>query len=218
MHLSILHADAKDVFFWGLFYVCINTHSYACVRTRARAHTHTHTRTHTLCLSFSHARTHTHSHTRAHAQRWVGKRSRGEWDARVENKNTHNTLMQLGRKQSEENKNTPLDLFPIQGEWVARVERKQRAQTKSANKARSAKTHMTHKSIWINKRSVNPKCTYIYVYIYIYICICTSNQSSKPIYSATVRGGGLGSRPQKMYGERLGDGVEYHLMKPTPRR
>ena len=33
-----------------------------------------------------------------------------------------------------------------------------------------------------------------------------------------MRGGGLGSRPKKMYGERLGDGVEYHLMKPTPRR
>ena len=32
------------------------------------------------------------------------------------------------------------------------------------------------------------------------------------------RGGGLGSRPKKMYGERLGDGVEYHSMKPTPRR
>ena len=32
------------------------------------------------------------------------------------------------------------------------------------------------------------------------------------------RGGGLGSRPKKMYGERLGDGVEYHLMRPTPRR
>ena len=32
-----------------------------------------------------------------------------------------------------------------------------------------------------------------------------------------ARGGGLGSRPQKMYGERLGDGVEYHLMSPTPR-
>ena len=32
------------------------------------------------------------------------------------------------------------------------------------------------------------------------------------------RGGGLGSRPKNMYGERLGDGVEYHLMKPTPRR
>jgi len=31
------------------------------------------------------------------------------------------------------------------------------------------------------------------------------------------RGGGLGSRPKKMYGERLGDGVEYHLMSPTPR-
>ena len=33
-----------------------------------------------------------------------------------------------------------------------------------------------------------------------------------------VRGGGLGSRPKKMYGERLGDGVEYHLMSATPRR
>ena len=33
-----------------------------------------------------------------------------------------------------------------------------------------------------------------------------------------MRGGGLGSRPKKMYGERLGDGVEYHLMSPTPRR
>jgi len=32
------------------------------------------------------------------------------------------------------------------------------------------------------------------------------------------RGGGLGSRPKNMYGETLGDGVEYHLMKPTPRR
>ena len=33
-----------------------------------------------------------------------------------------------------------------------------------------------------------------------------------------LRGGGLGSRPKKIYGESLGDGVEYHLMKPTPRR
>jgi len=38
------------------------------------------------------------------------------------------------------------------------------------------------------------------------------------IYHTLMRGGGLGSRPKKMYGERLGDGVEYHLMKPTPRR
>ena len=33
----------------------------------------------------------------------------------------------------------------------------------------------------------------------------------------TQRDGGLGSRPKKMYGKRLGDGVEYHLMRPTPR-
>jgi len=33
-----------------------------------------------------------------------------------------------------------------------------------------------------------------------------------------TRGGGLGSRPKKMYGERLGDGVEYHSMKTTTRR
>jgi len=41
------------------------------------------------------------------------------------------------------------------------------------------------------------------------------------LYNRTTqyrRGGGLGSRPKKIYGERLGDGVEYHLMSPTPRR
>jgi len=42
--------------------------------------------------------------------------------------------------------------------------------------------------------------------------------SIKTLLSYRWRGGGLGSRPKKMYGERLGDGVEYHLMKPTPRR
>ena len=42
---------------------------------------------------------------------------------------------------------------------------------------------------------------------------CTYTPSLSP-----TRGGGLGSRPKKMYGERLGDGVEYHLMSPTPRR
>ena len=36
--------------------------------------------------------------------------------------------------------------------------------------------------------------------------------------SRLLRGGGLGSRPKKLYGERLGDGVECHLMSPTPRR
>jgi len=40
---------------------------------------------------------------------------------------------------------------------------------------------------------------------HIFICLVT-------------RGGGLGSRPKKMHGERLRDGVEYHLMSPTPRR
>jgi len=40
----------------------------------------------------------------------------------------------------------------------------------------------------------------------------------KSIVTRQVRGGGLGSRPKKMYEERLGDGVEYHLMSPTPRR
>jgi len=46
-------------------------------------------------------------------------------------------------------------------------------------------------------------CMHMYVHIYVHL---------------VKRGGGLGSRPKKMYGERLGDGVEYHLMKPTPRR
>ena len=61
-------------------------------------------------------------------------------------------------------------------------------------------------------------------------CICRCNIYTKSSDMCRVswyctrasrivpRGGGLGSRPKKMYGERLGDGVEYHLMKPTPRR
>jgi len=48
---------------------------------------------------------------------------------------------------------------------------------------------------------------YVYLFLYIHIHLCVMR-----------RGGGLGSRPKKMYGERLGDGVEYHLMSPTPRR
>ena len=43
-------------------------------------------------------------------------------------------------------------------------------------------------------------------------------QSAVKLQTLSTRGGGLGSRPKKMYGEKLGDGVEYHLMKPTPRR
>jgi len=38
------------------------------------------------------------------------------------------------------------------------------------------------------------------------------------VQQTSARGGGLGSGPKKMYGERLGDGVEHHLMSPTPRR
>ena len=45
-----------------------------------------------------------------------------------------------------------------------------------------------------------------------------SNGSGDISNGCIKRGGGLGSRPKKMYGERLGDGVEYHLMSPTPRR
>ena len=51
------------------------------------------------------------------------------------------------------------------------------------------------------------------------IAIQSPTSSSCLLYIGDhIRGGGLGSRPKKMYGERLGDGVEYHLMKPTPRR
>jgi len=51
------------------------------------------------------------------------------------------------------------------------------------------------------------------------VCVCVSlGYIQVKHVKGSVRGGGLGSRPKKMYGERLGDGVEYHLMSPTPRR
>jgi len=50
-------------------------------------------------------------------------------------------------------------------------------------------------------------------------CVAMSCSVLQYLRSALhVRGGGLGSRSNKMYGERLGNGVEYHLMSPTPRR
>jgi len=59
------------------------------------------------------------------------------------------------------------------------------------------------------------------VYIFFFFMNCGVKQGSEPHFPVVckplMRGGGLGSRPKKMHGERLGDGVEYHLMSPTPR-
>jgi len=87
-------------------------------------------------------------------------------------------------------------------------------------------------------------CVCVLVCLFVFVCVCMCNrkflfpirregaevdrrESVRVRESRNLdeckseserRGGGLGSRPKKMYGERLGDGVEYHLMKPTPRR
>ena len=45
--------------------------------------------------------------------------------------------------------------------------------------------------------------------------MCTHDIKCDVTWVSIGRGGGLGSRPKKMYGERLGDGVKYHLMSPT---
>jgi len=62
--------------------------------------------------------------------------------------------------------------------------------------------------------------TYIYIYMNIYLPLLIPPHTQPWDHARLIggRGGGLGSRPKKMYGERLGDGVEYHWMKPTPRR
>jgi len=54
--------------------------------------------------------------------------------------------------------------------------------------------------------------------VHMDLCVLFLENTTHEIMHLILRGGGLGSRPKKMYGERLGDGVEYHLMKPTPRR
>ena len=54
-------------------------------------------------------------------------------------------------------------------------------------------------------------------YLDVFSSYDDSHQRSTSHGIAMLRGGGLGSRPKKMYGEKLGDGVEHHLMKPTPR-
>jgi len=61
----------------------------------------------------------------------------------------------------------------------------------------------------------------VWVRVCVYVCVCAQlslDRINALIRGPVGRGGGLGSRPKKMYGERLGDGVEYHSLKPTPRR
>jgi len=94
--------------------------------------------------------------------------------------------------------------------------------------------------VWMSHVARISEC-YTYVFIHMYEWVmphqhlneschthlnesCHTHTSERCSHNCHVnevcqtRGGGLGSRPKKMYGERLGDGVEYHLMKPTPRR
>ena len=57
---------------------------------------------------------------------------------------------------------------------------------------------------------------YMVVSMCVSMCVCMYACVLICPLVCILRGGGLGSRPKKMYGERLGDGVEYHLMSPTP--
>ena len=81
----------------------------------------------------------------------------------------------------------------------------------------------THLNIMTLKDGLEKAVPSVYVYmcvfeLYVYMCVFELRDSSHHSSHDSSRGGGLGSRPKKMYGERLGDGVEYHLMSPTPRR
>ena len=56
------------------------------------------------------------------------------------------------------------------------------------------------------------------VYVGVWSCLVFNVTGPGGVFELGARGGGLGSRLKKMYGVRLGDGIEYHLMSPTPRR
>ena len=55
-------------------------------------------------------------------------------------------------------------------------------------------------------------CVYVCACVYVCVCVC------EYVCADVAERWGAGVETQKMYGERLGDGGEYHLMKPTPRR
>jgi len=59
--------------------------------------------------------------------------------------------------------------------------------------------------------------TFVCPCVRVIVCMTALNSTAANMWGRR-RGGGLESRPKKMYGERLEDGVEYHLMSPTPRR
>jgi len=76
----------------------------------------------------------------------------------------------------------------------------------------------------VNTRGDTKSC-HLYVWFFFFKFKIEYMNNLKPLlwqspWSTLIcewRGGGLGSRPKKMYGKRLGNGVEYHLKSPTPR-
>jgi len=78
-----------------------------------------------------------------------------------------------------------------------------------------------HRCVCVRERDRECVCVFVCVRVCVFVCVCVHSvilERSDFRKRLCVRGGGLGSKPKKMYGERLGDGVEYHLMSPTPRR
>ena len=63
------------------------------------------------------------------------------------------------------------------------------------------------------KQLHDPSC--LLFYSFLLSLLSSSCSLVKQLHDLLLakRGGGLGSRPKKMYGERLGDGVEYHLRR-----
>jgi len=85
--------------------------------------------------------------------------------------------------------------------------------------------HMWHDSLTCSEQVLSRVIAHVALCTHIwydsFTCVMTRSLTHiwhDSLICAMTRGGGLGSRPKKMYGERLGDGVEYHLMSPTPNR
>ena len=56
------------------------------------------------------------------------------------------------------------------------------------------------------------------MYVIVYLCIYELIRRCIFAYTAFGEVGGWGRDPKKCTGRDWGMGVEYHLMKPTPRR
>jgi len=180
------------IYFYTYIYIYTHTpaHTHTHTHTLSLLHTHTHKHTLTYALSFSHTHTRSLSLTHTHTLTHLYTRTLSLTNT---HKHTHTSVEMQRALHSSITPSPSLFLTLTQ---IHILDPLTPSHTRNTPPMSVSNSCLQDSRIW-----------------------CHCGIACKDLFwiMRLMRGGGLGSRPKKMYGQRLGDGVEYHLMSPTPR-